>query len=251
MNYIGTLQQFLWIFPTLLGVVTLIIMAKDRIYRELPVFTAYLGCVTVHSIFGAVLRETNPALYFYFYWIGDGVTALLGLFVIYEIFKIVLKPFPSVHRIGLLLFRASFFMLALIVATTFKARMSEDVEPWIVMILNLELSIRIFEAGLFFFLFSFASSLGLTWKHHVFGISSGLALFVGTELTVVALRSYFGRAADDLVYQILKPAAFNCGMLIWAGYVWRREPAGDLAIRLPERSRIVEWNHTLAEYLSQ
>jgi len=251
MTYLETLQQFLWIFPTCLGVITLIIMAKRGLYRELPVFTAYLACITVYDIAGAVLRESHPAFYFYFFWVGDGLTALLGLCVIYEIFRIVLKSFSSVQRIGLLLFRASFFVLALIVATTFRARMSQDVDPLIPTILNLELSIRILEAGLFFFLFSFASSLGLTWKHHVFGIAAGLALFVATELAVVAMRSYFGREADDLAYQVLKPAAFNCGVLIWAGYIWRGEPVTSPATRAPEESRILEWNNALAEYLSQ
>ena len=251
MTYLETLQQFLWIFPTCLGVITLIIMAKRGLYRELPVFTAYLACITVYDIVGALLRESHPAFYFYFFWVGDGLTALLGLCVIYEIFRIVLKSFSSVQRIGLLLFRASFFVLALIVATTFRARMSQDVDPLIPTILNLELSIRILEAGLFFFLFSFASSLGLTWKHHVFGIAAGLALFVATELAVVAMRSYFGREADDLAYQVLKPAAFNCGVLIWAGYIWRGEPVTSPAARAPEESRILEWNNALAEYLSQ
>jgi len=251
MTYIETLQQFLWIFPISLGVITLIVMAKRHLYRELPVFTAYLAAITVHAIAGAVFRESHPGFYFYWYWIGDGVTALLGLWVIYEIFRIVLKPFSSVRRIGLLLFRASFFVLALIVITTFRARMSADMEPLIATVLNLELSIRILEAGLFFFLFSFASSLGLTWKHHVFGIAAGLALFVATELAVVAMRSYFGSSADNLAYQVLKPAAFNCGVLIWAAYIWRGEPVTSPATRAPEESRILEWNNALAEYLSQ
>lgn len=251
MAYIDTIQQFLWIFPTCLGVITLVVMAKRRLYRELPLFTVYLASVMVYQIAGAALRESHPTFYFYFFWVGDGVTALLGLCVIYEIFRVVLKPFASVRRIGLMLFRVAFFVLALTVAATFRARMSEDIDPWVPTILNLELSIRILEAGLFFFLFSFASSLGLTWKHHVFGIAAGLTLFAATELTVVAMRSYFGRAADDLAYQVLKPAAFNCGALIWAGYIWRGEPVTIPATRLPEQSRILEWNNVLAEYLSQ
>jgi hypothetical protein len=85
----------------------------------------------------------------------------------------------------------------------------------------------------------------------VFGVAAGLALFVATELVVVAMRSYYGRAADDLAYRVLKPAAFNCGVLIWAGYIWRGEPVTSAATRVPEQSRILEWNNVLAEYLAQ
>jgi hypothetical protein len=251
MSYIGALQQFLWMFPTFLGVVTLIIMVKHRLFRELPIFATYLGFVTGHSIAGALIQDSHPTLYFYLYWLGDAATAFLGLCVIYEIFRVVLRPFASVQRLGVILFRTSFFVLALVVAATFQARMSDAVGSLIAVILNVELSVRIFEAGLFFFLFSFASSLGLTWKNHVFGVAAGLALFVATELMVVAIRSYYGREMDDLAYQILKPAAFNCGALIWAASIWRGHPVPSAATRVPERSRIMEWNNALAEYLAQ
>ena len=251
MTLLEQFQQFLWIFPTCLNVVSLGVMVRSRLYRTLPVFTCYLASTSVLMIALGLVRGSHPYVYFYLFWITDGLTALLGLWVIYEIYNVVLKPFPSVKHLGLLLFRGAFFVLVLIVATTFRARTAQDVDPWIAVILNLELSIRILEAGLFFFLFSFAASLGLTWKHHVFGIATGLALFVATELTVVAMRAYFGRGTDDLAYQVLKPAAFNCGVLIWAAYIWRGEPVTGPAIRVPERSRIIEWNDALAEYLAQ
>src|SRR6266404_9105870 len=240
MTLLEQFQQLLWILPTCLNVVSVGVMVKSRLYRTFPVFACYLASTSVLMVALGFIRDPYPAAYFYLYWISDGLIALLGLWVIYEIFKVVLQPFPSVKHIGLLLFRAAFFVLVLIVATTFRARATQDVVPWIAVILNLELSIRILEAGLFFFLFSFATSLGLTWKHHVFGIAAGLALFVATELAVVAVRSYFGREADDLAYQILKPAAFNCGVLIWAGYIWRGEPVTSPATRAPEESRILE-----------
>jgi len=94
MTYLETLQQFLWIFPTCLGVITLIIMAKRGLYRELPVFTAYLACITFIDIVGALLRESHPAFYFYFFWVGDGLTALLGYASSTRFSGLVLKPFP-------------------------------------------------------------------------------------------------------------------------------------------------------------
>jgi hypothetical protein len=244
-------QLFLWVFPTCLNVVSLGVMVRSKLYRTFPIFSFYLGSTTTLMIVLGVIERSHPAVYFYLYWISDGITALLGLAVICEIFKTVLEPFQSVRRIGLILFRSAFFVLLLVVVTTFRARGTQDMVPWIGMILNLELSIRILEAGLFFFLFSFAASLGLTWKHHAFGIAAGLALFVASELTVVAMRAYLGRAADDLAYQILKPAAFNCGVLVWAAYIWRGAPVTSFATRVPEHGRIVEWNKALAEYLAQ
>jgi hypothetical protein len=244
-------ELFTWVFPTCLNLVSLAVMVKAKLYRTFPIFSIYLGSTTVLMLILAVIDRTHPYAYFYLYWISDGFTALLGLAAIYEIFKVVLQPFPSVRTIGLILFRCAFLVLVVLVAATFRSRETQDQIPWISLILNLELSIRILEAGLFFFLFSFAASLGLTWKHHAFGIAAGLALFVATELAVVTMRTYFGRAADDLVFQILKPAAFNCGVLIWAAYIWRGESVTNSAGRLPERGRIVQWNRALTEYLAQ
>jgi hypothetical protein len=244
-------ELFSWVFPTCLNFVSLGVMVKAKLYRTFPIFSVYLGSTATLMVVIAAIDRTHPYAYFYLYWISDGLTALLGLAVIYEVFKVVLQPFPSVQKIGLILFRGAFLVLLALVVATFRSRQAQDQVPWISLILNLELSIRILEAGLFFFLFSFAASLGLTWKHHAFGIAAGLALFVASELTVVAMRTYLGRASDDLVFQILKPAAFNCGVLIWAAYIWRGETVTDAAARLPEKSRIVEWNRTLTEYLAQ
>jgi hypothetical protein len=244
-------ELFSWVFPTCVNFVSLGVMAKTKLYRTFPIFSLYLGITATLMVVLAVIDRTHPYAYFYLYWISDGATALLGLGVIYEVFKVVLRPFASVQRIGLILFRGAFVVLLVLVVATFRSRETQDQVPWISLILNLELSIRILEAGLFFFLFSFAASLGLTWKHHAFGIAAGLALFVATELAVVTIRMYFGRAADDLAYQILKPAALNCGVLIWAAYIWRGEPVTSSAARVPEKSRILEWNNALAGYLAQ
>jgi hypothetical protein len=244
-------EVFSWVFPTCVNLVSLGVMIKTKFYRTFPIFSLYLGTTAVLMIVMAVINRTHPYAYFYIYWISDGLTALLGLAVIYEVFTVVLQPFPSIRKIGLILFRGVFVVLVLLVLATFRSRETQDQVPWISLILNLELSIRILEAGLFFFLFSFAASLGLTWKHHAFGIAVGLALFVASELTVVTMRTYLGRAADDLVFQILKPAAFNCGVLIWAAYIWRGEFGTDFAAQLPEQGRIIEWNRVLTEYLAQ
>jgi hypothetical protein len=244
-------ELFTWVFPTCLNLVSLGVMVKTKLYRTFPVFSVYLGSTAILMIVLAVIDRTHPYAYFYLYWISDGFTALLGLAVIYEVFKVVLQAFPSVQKIGLMLFRGAFLVLLVLVVATFRSRETQDQIPWISLILNLELSIRILEAGLFFFLFSFAASLGLTWKHHAFGIAAGLALFVASELTVVTMRTYLGRAADDLAFQVLKPAAFNCGVLIWAAYIWRGESVTNAAAGLPEKGRIVEWNKALTEYLVQ
>jgi hypothetical protein len=244
-------ELFSWVFPTCLNLVSLGMMVKAKLFRTFPIFSLYLGTSAVLMVVMAVIDRTHPYAYFYVYWISDGLTAVLGLAVIYEVFKVVLQPFESVKKIGLILFRGAFVVLVLLVVATFRSRETQDQVPWISLILNLELSIRILEAGLFFFLFSFAESLGLTWKHHAFGIAAGLALFVASELTVVTMRTYLGRAADDLVFQILKPAAFNCGVLIWAVYIWRGESVTNSTSHLPEKGRVVEWNRALTEYLAQ
>jgi hypothetical protein len=244
-------EQFTWVFPTCLNLLSLGLMVKAKLHRTFPIFSVYLASTATLMIVLAVIDRTHPYAYFYLYWISDGLTAILGLAVIYEVFKVVLNPFPSVQKVGLTVFRSAFVVLLVLVIATFRSREIQDQIPWISLILNLELSIRILEGGLFFFLFSFAASLGLTWKHHAFGIAAGLALFVASELTVVTMRTYLGRAADDLVFQILKPAAFNCGVLIWAAYIWRGKSVTNSAGRLPETGRIVQWNRALTEYLAQ
>src|SRR5437868_13585145 len=82
----------------------------------------------------------------------------------------------------------------------------------------LERSIRIVQCGLMAFLFIFASTLSLSWKHHSFGIALGFGIFASVDVIIVAIRAQLGPVANH-AFMLLKPGAYLLATSIWTGYL--------------------------------
>jgi hypothetical protein len=241
-------QKILWFVPIGIEFLTVIVLVKRRLHRELPIFTVYLSFVCGHDLVLSALYGRHPTAYFYSYWLGEVVTAILGYAVLYEIFNAVLKPYESVQRIGKLLFGWALVLLVAVAIVTAGVASGGEAEPWMAAILAAERAVRIVQVGLALFLFMFASSLGLTWRHFVFGIATGFGLYACAELVVVAMRSYFGHIGDSS-FVLLKPAAMSCAVFVWASYLFRDEPVKVAPRNVPDHYDIVAWNRVLSEYL--
>jgi hypothetical protein len=250
MEFLEIAQKTLWYAPIGIEAIILFVLAKRRLYRELPIFTAYLAFVCVHDLALATLFEPFSVAYFYTFWITELITIALGFAVLYEVFDIVLKPYESVHRIGNFLFLIVAVVLAAVAVGTAATAPRGNSHPLVAAILTAEIAVRIIQTGLALFLFIFSSALGLTWRHVVFGVAMGFGVYAATELIVVTMRSYFG-TTENSAYVLLKQAAFTCSVFIWAAYTLRREPVILVQGLLPDRDQIAAWNQTLAEYLHQ
>jgi hypothetical protein len=250
MSLFDFLQKFLWFFPIGVEFVTVIALFKRGLYRELPIFTAYLTFVCVHDLALATLFEPFSVAYFYAYWSTELISIVLGFAVLYEVFNSVLKPYPSIQRLASILFCiASIAFLGTAVFITSAASQGQS-HSLVSAILMAEFAMRIIQTGLALFLFLFASALGLTWRHFIFGVAIGFGLYAATELIIVASRSYFG-AAQNSVSMLLKPAAFTCSVVIWSLYLLRKEPVTIAPLAVPDTYNIAAWNQTLSEYLHQ
>jgi hypothetical protein len=115
-----------------------------------------------------------------------------------------------------------------------------------VAILALERSVRVMQCGLVLFMFLFSSHLGLSSKHHVFGVALGFGIFAAVELIIVSLHAAFG----PLNWQgldVLKSGSYLISTLIWCYYLSSPEPE-----RKPVEARVQSdrWNVALADIQS-
>src|SRR5437764_12314488 len=107
MSLFDFVQKALWLGPIAIEFVIVLALFKRRLYREVPIFTAYLAFVCVHDFVLAIFFEPISVAYFYTYWCTELISIVLGFSVLYEIFSLVLKPYPSIHRPGGILFCAA------------------------------------------------------------------------------------------------------------------------------------------------
>ena len=241
---------FVWWLPVLLEILIAIAMYVRRLYKDLPIFFTYI----LYHIFRAfallaAISLPDRHVYFIAYWSAEVVSVGLGLGVIFELFRTVLKPYRSVHKLGNWLF-AWACMLVLLVAVISGLDHGHEAEAIMAGIFTLERCVRVVQAGLLLFLFVFSRSLNLSWRNCVIGIAIGFALFVGTELAVVTFRLQDGRPHDSW-YQLLKPVAFNCAVLTWVLYVLQPEPlvAPSLASEDGSLNELQKWNLALSRFI--
>ena len=245
MSALVIIQRFLWFFPALLQVVMCFFMARRRLHRELPWFFAYTIFQIVRTAISWSLRHAVPH-YFYFYWIAEFVSIVVGLAVIYEVFRVIVKQHEAVHRTGFLLYRWIAVALLSVATVTAATAPGMDSSRIIEGILTLERGVRIIQAGLLFFLFAFASYLGLSWRSYVFGIALGFGMFATIDLVLVGIRAHVGPAADEF-YVWLKPVAYNCTALVWAIYLLQRHAAPKVVTSVP-KTEVALWDQTLMEF---
>jgi hypothetical protein len=245
-----TASFVLWMASPLVQGTMVVIMVKNRLYRELPVFFAYTIFHVVRSLALFFVRNSgSPRFYGISYWLAELVSVLLGFAVIYELFKHVLKRYEGIRQLGLMLFRWACAILTVVAIISSSTSTSGDLAGAIGAILSLERSIRIIQCGLVVFLFLFASTLALSWRHYAFGIALGFGLFASVELILVAIRAQVGPNGDS-IYIFAKPITYVCACFIWIGYLLAPAPKVQ-SVPSVSSNDLEKWNQTVLELLHQ
>jgi hypothetical protein len=92
------------------------------------------------------------------------------------------------------------------------------------------------------------SRLGLTWHHYSLGIATGFGVYSALDLILLELRAHL-HVVTDTAFVLLRPAAYNLGVLIWAFYFLRPQ-SGNPVDRLPG-SDLANWNDALTEHVDK
>jgi hypothetical protein len=221
-----------------------------RLWRSFPVFAGY----SLWNLFATVVLYATPrlgvsrSLYFYSYWIFEGIGVLLGFGVVYEVFKGLLAPYAALRRIAAGAFRWVLAALVLLACVVAYARPS-GLPPVMAAVEIPEEAARVVEVGLLVFLFAFSRAFGLHWRQSIFGIALGLGAFTSVDLAVVAMHTHIGQTAY-LALSLTRTLAFNVSLLIWMGYILAPERLTSTA-ELPQRAQLEQWNQAMMELIHQ
>ena len=244
-----------WVAALVLqGIVAGVLVAK-KMWRRFPLFSAY---TTSNLLLGAVLyviyllafhaRFLRP-VYGNVYWLNEAVGVLLGLAVVYEVFKHLLIPYPALRKLAVQIFQVLILFLVLLGGIVVYAQPLGETNHIQAALYVVEQASRILEVGLLCFLFLFASAFGLHWRQYVFGIAVGLGVFAAAELVGVTMRVQFGLIADP-VLNMIRSISFNSSLMIWISYILAPELAASPA-ELPKRAQLEQWNKAVTELIYQ
>jgi hypothetical protein len=236
----------LWFVPAGLQVAIATVMLRRRLAKVFPVFFTYNVLVPSRDILLFFLPHPGN-LYALIYWCGDALAILLGLGVIVETVKHLFPPYPLLRIlirviwiVGAIAGAAALVMLALGSASG-----ADQVFDFILLA---ERSARLLQVCLLIVVIAVMSRLGLTWHHYSVGIVAGFGIYSALDLAVLEFRGHL-HLLSNAAFVLLKPAAYNLAVMIWAYYFlrsWQRRPAEKLP-----KTNLAEWNETVTEYVNQ
>lgn len=240
-------QLILWLSPTVMESVIVVVMVHRKLWRDLPIFLSYLVFEIGRTVFLFIERK-NQWMYFYGFWVTEAIGCLAALSVIKELFDNAFHRHLGLQRLGNVLFQWS--LLLLVVTAVLMAWMSPGTDPNRVIagIFIVKRTVTFIQAGLLGFLFLFALTFGLGWKHYVVGIALGFGIYGVVELAAIAARTAYGPVATGVLTWVMMTAN-NCCVLAWAAYFLSPTPARVTLVDDEIESVLEGWNDALLQLL--
>ncbi len=230
----------LWLLGPVMQVALAALIARRGMRKEFPLFFSYTLFQVASFVLKFVAYHYSQLEYFYIYWATSALSIVFGCAVIYEIFQQVFRPYDALRHMGRVLFRWAMLVLVLIAVIMAISSPHPEGNRILQLVFTLERSLRVTQCGLVLFLFLFAPFLGVSSRHHMFGIALGFGLYGSLDLLLVTLVAVGIPAGATL--SMIKSGAYSLVVLLWIWYVLSPEPS-----RRPARIAVAErWNLALA-----
>lgn len=231
----------LWAAAPVVQAFLAVILLRRKLRRNFPIFFVYTVLQAAFFPILITLYHASYIGYFWAYWATSLVGVVLSFVVMREIFTNLLRPYDSLRDLGDVLFRWAAVVLFMVAMVAAASGTMPHVNRITIGVLALERSVRVMQCGLVLFMFLFSSHLGLSSRHHVFGVALGFGIFAAVELTIVTLHAAFG----PLNWQgldLVKSGSYVIATIVWCSYLISPEPE-----RKPVESRVQSdrWNSAL------
>ncbi|GAC1415954.1 MAG: hypothetical protein NVSMB62_04760 [Acidobacteriaceae bacterium] len=178
-------------------------------------------------------------IYFYAYWIGFALESVLGLAVIYCVFRLAMAPLRGLQNLGMLIFRwAGAISVAVALGSAFTPHQS-GIKYMIAAISQLQRTQSILTLCLLLFVCFAIRPMGLSYASRIFGVSLGLGITAANDLVQSAL--FPSRAQMTSTADFLNGAVFCTAAFLWMAYFALPEPQRRI-ILLPTTSPFLRWN---------
>jgi len=205
----------IWCVGTLLECLVLVRGFRQALYRQFPIFYAYLLFVIINEFVRLAVYRWDSAHYFRVYWATQFLSLALGCGIIFEIYRVALRSFPGAARMTryvLLIVFGAIFAKALILA-------SEDVSSLAATSLILERNLRIVQALAALTLVSLFMWYAIPFGKNLKGILLGYALFIGMSILQITFLYYTWDRIRPL-WTYAPSVAYLVVLGIWVRTLW-------------------------------
>jgi hypothetical protein len=218
----STLFTTLWIVDSLTIALVPAAMLARKTYKTHPLFFAYVSFQTIVAWVLFTMYRLGCGTYFYAFWVASAGGVILGFAILREIFLNIFRPYDSLREFGSVLFRWSAVVLVIMAIVMAMTSNHQDMSFTSSFLMTLERSILMMQCGLVIFMFLFAPHLGLTLRHHLFGIAIGFGLTASGDLISATLMAY--GLGSSSVLSIMKMLVEIAAFSLWTYYMMSPDP---------------------------
>ncbi len=225
------LDTVLWLMGIAGQILLLATLLLRRLYRTFPLFSAFILWNALSDLFQlAVLmrqHDANSLLYYRTCFAINIVQYALELGVFVEIATNVLKPVRRSLPKGIIYILLVCMALIGMAGFLFAARLNAATLTHTRAFFVVDTSVAILQVLTFMLIAAFSQVLGLTWRHHVLQLASGLAFYAAITLIVSLAHSYL-RGGPDYATKYreishLGVAGYLCSLSYWCYSFARKE----------------------------
>jgi len=249
------LWHYLWLAPHLLQLALAVLLWRRGLHKLFPVFLAYAVFEPVEefTLYGMdVSPSVSGETFWWTYCVGLVIEGLIMFALIGELALHLLRPWPSVAKIGSQLIQGAGVVLVLL--ATLAAAYAPIDNPQNAIISRahiLEQTLYIVLSGLVLSTFLFAAYFKLAWHNFAFGIALGLGILACEHLATWAVMANGGLADKRDLLDLLNMATYHICVLIWFYYLLAPQRiAAKPTVSLPENNLDI-WNRELERLLQR
>jgi hypothetical protein len=209
------LNFILWWGELPLQALLLYVLVRKQSYRIFPWFFAY----TLFAVAGGVGRfavRNHHSAYYDVYWSTQAVSSLLGIAVMYEVFRNVFRNFSRLWWFPPIFPLTVVLCLALTISRSLSAPsgLEAGTTAWIV---GTELGLRLLQVAMFALLVTLVPVFGLRWRQQAFGICAGYGLHATVALFTTTKFYEFG-TKFKFMWGLVSIITYSIAVLIWLWY---------------------------------
>jgi len=217
------------LFALVIQACLLVLLLARRAYRRFPFFLSYTIFAVLVEVARMIvaIRSFNTWTYFYLYWGGEAVYAVLGFLAMYEVFR---EVFSNFYRLAWFRFlMPSVGGLMLLIAALIPLTHPPSHAPAILaLIFNLQIAVRCLQLGVFLLIFLLARVFNLYYRQYAFGISAGFGIAAMGILAGTLVRTHFG-LQHGIFFQFAPAVSYCVAVAVWLVSFVRPEPTDPFA----------------------
>jgi len=219
----GTLLTLLWVADCIAIALVPAAMLSRKTFKAYRLFFAYVSYQALVAWTLLAAYHAGTQVHSYVFWVSSAGEVVLSFAVLREIFLHIFRPYESLREFGNVLFRWAAVVLVIIAIVMAMTSNHPDANFTSSFLMTLARSILMMQCGLVIFMFLFAPHLGLTPRHHLFGIAIGFGITASCNLISATLLSY-GVCSNTAALSAIKMIAEIVSFGLWAYYMITPEP---------------------------